>query len=438
MADESLEARLDEVTETIDAAVKLAEDPEAFLGAFEAFRTEDAERFQSVLARAGLLAHCHHICRWFCSKHCVLVCRKLAGPHEGTGEYDPKEVLEFTLAVRVIGADRALVATLVKAVDDGDADAFQALLKRLDLHPRYWHQLCHWLCSVKCRVVCRRLCPDLPSITKVGLIPATRISPAGLGAGPSAPPGLTPGDSFSPGSMGHHPFGGLTNVQGSIFGVAGIERYKVEAAPNPGGPWTPMLNPVADFDPVGLVDYLRSPVGDWFLVADMGLYKTDLANWSTPAPDGLYYLKLTARNTSSVDFESGLVPILVDNTYPSDFTFKITQKGQELPCCGSEVTRKGGPLEITVSGEDVNFAALSVSLRGGCNVSYPVFSKSYDGNVLDTGAPLPGITFLYDPWAAGVEPCCYVLEVAVADRAIVSNTVYAAHTVSSVHSITIS
>ena len=437
MADESQKARLDDVTETIDAAVKLAEDPEAFLGAFEAFRAEDAEAFQSVLARAGLLEHCHQICRWFCSKHCVFVCRKLAGPDEAKGGYDPKEVLEFTRAVRVVGADRALVATLLKAVDDGDADTFQALMKQLNLDPRFWHQLCHWLCSVKCRVVCRKLCPDLPSITKVGLIPATRISPAGLGAGPSAPPGLTPGDSFSPGSMGHHPFGGLTNVQGSIFGIANVERYKVEAAPNPGGPWTPMLNPVADFNLGLLTDYMRSPVGDWFLVADMGLYRTDLANWSTPAPDGLYYLKLTARNTASVDFESGLVPILVDNTYPSDFTFTITQGGKELPCCGSEVTRKGGPLEITVSGEDVNFAGLSVSLRGGCNESYPVFSKSYDGNVLDTGAPLPGITFLYDPWAAGVEACCYVLEVAVADRAIVSNTVYAAHTVSSVHSITI-
>ena len=60
-----------------------------------------------------------------------------------------------------------------------------------------------------------------------------------------------------------------------------------------------LANPVADFDPVGLVDYQRSPVGDWFQVADMGLYKTDLANWSTPAPDGIYYLKLTARNTSA-------------------------------------------------------------------------------------------------------------------------------------------
>src|SRR5436190_20442562 len=165
MADESLNARLDEVTEAVDAAVKLAEDPEAFLAAFEAFRAEDAEAFQSVLARAGLLTHCHHICRWFCSKHCVLVCRKLAGP-EATGDSDPKEVLEFTRAARVIGADRALLASLLRAVDESNAEEFEAILRRLDLDPRFWHQLCHWLCSVKCRVACRRLCPDLPSITK--------------------------------------------------------------------------------------------------------------------------------------------------------------------------------------------------------------------------------------------------------------------------------
>ncbi len=437
MPDDHNEDRLEDVTQTMEAALKLADDPEAFLRTLDAFVAQDAERFQSELSRVGLLPHCHRICRWFCSKHCIFVCRKLAGPVEGGDDFDRKEVLEFTRAVKAIAGDRQLLTALVGAVDDGNADAFQALLKRAGLDRRYWHQLCHWLCSVKCRVVCRKLCPTLPSITKVGLIPATQISPSGFGAGPSAPPGLTPGDSFSPGSMGHHPFGGLTNVQGSIFGVANVEAYKVESAPSPAGPWTPMLNPVADFDQALLLDFQRSPVGDWFLVADMGLYTTDLANWTTPAPDGLYYLKLTARNTSNVAFESGLVPILVDNTNPTDFSFTITQAGQALPCCGAKVEKEGGKLEITVSGEDANFAALAISLRGGCNESYPVFSKSYDGNVLDTGAPLPGITFTYDPWAAGVKSCCYVLEVVVEDRAIVNNTVYARHAVSSVQSITI-
>ncbi|MGH9246570.1 MAG: hypothetical protein ACRD29_20125 [Acidimicrobiales bacterium] len=438
MADTSADDRLDEVMSTVEAAGKLAEDRDAFFRALEAFRASDAEGFQSELSRAGILHHCYRICRWFCSKHCLFVCHRLAGPLEHEGEFDPKEVLDFTVAVRALAANQELVAALVDAVDAVDADAFQAMLKRADIPTRFWHQLCHWLCGVRCRLVCRTLCPFLPSITKVGLIPATQISPAGFGAGPSAPPGLTPPDSFSPGSMGHHPFGGLTNIQGSIFGIANVEAYKVESALNPAGPWTPMLNPVADFDLATLTDFQRVPDGaGWFAVADMGLYKTDLANWSTPSPDGLYYLKLTVRNTAAVEFESGLVPALVDNTAPSDFAFTITQNGEALPCCGSKVSQEGGPLEITITGQDANVAALSISLRGGCNESYPVFSKSYDGNVLDTGAPPPGITFTYDPWAAGVEACCYVLEVVVADRAIVNNTVFAHHRVSSVQSITI-
>ena len=438
MSTDSTDDRSEEVKQTVEAAAKLAGDSAGFLRALEAFRGRDAEAFQSELSKAGILEHCHRICHWFCSKHCVFICRKLAGPVEAAGEFDPKEVLEFTLAMRALAADQQVVHALIRAVDDVDAESFERLLKGAGIHKRYWHQLCHWLCSVKCRLVCRQLCPDLPTITKVGLIPATHISPAGFGSGPSVPAGPTPPDNFSPGALGHHPFGGLTFIEGSVFGVANVEFYKVESAPNPAGPWTPMLNPVADFDLATLTDYDRTPTGaGWFAVANMGLFKTSLANWSTPAPDGLYYLKLTARNTSAVDFESGLVPILVDNTAPSGFTLTIKQKGQELPCCGEKLKKENGPLEITVTGEDVNFEALSISLRGGCNASYPVFSKTYNGNVLDTGAPAPGITFNYDPWAAGVEPCCYVLEVVVSDRAIVANTLAYHHAVSTVRSITI-
>ena len=83
MADESMDERLEDIEQTAQAALKLAEDQEAFLRALEAFRAEDAERFQSELSRAGLLQHCHLICRWFCSKHCVFICRKLAGPIKG-------------------------------------------------------------------------------------------------------------------------------------------------------------------------------------------------------------------------------------------------------------------------------------------------------------------------------------------------------------------
>lgn len=429
--------RLDETRLAIEAAGKLADDPEAFEEALSAFEARDAERFQSVLARVGLLDRCPLICHWFCSKHCIFVCRKLAGDVAATDRLDHQEVHAFTLAVRAIASDDAVIPEIIKAVDTADDKAFQALMRRLKVDRRYWHQLCHWFCHVHCRVVCRELCPFLPTITKVGMIPADQISAAGFGAGSSQPTGFTPADQFSPGPYGHHPFGGLTHIEGNVLGLAGAEAYKVEWAPSPAGPWATMNASVYDFDLATLTSFQRFPdASGWFAIGDFGLFKTSLANWSTPAPDGLYYLRLTVRNTLAVEFHSGLVPALVDNTPPGDFGFVIEQSGEQLPCCG-EVAKDKGPLTITVIGEDANFEALSVSLRGGCNVSYPVFSKAYDGNTADTGAPSPGVTFTYDPWAAGVEPCCYVLEVVVSDRAIVNNTLWAHHVVSAVHSITI-
>lgn len=429
--------RLDEARLAIEVAGKLADDREAFEEALAAFEERDGERFQSVLVRVGLLDHCRLICHWFCSKHCVFVCRKLAGAVDAVDRLDHEEVHAFTLAVRTMSEDPAVLETLVKIIDDVDEKAFQALMRRLKIDRRYWHQLCHWFCHIRCRVVCRELCPFLPTITKVGMIPADQISASGFGAGPSEPAGFTPNDQFSPGPYGHHPFGGVAHIEGNVFGLANAEAYKVEWSASPAGPWITMNAPVWDFDLPSLSSFHRSPdASGWFLIADFGLFKTSLANWSTPPPDGLYYLRLTVRNTLAVEFHSGLVPALVDNTPPQAFSFVIEQGGEKLPCCG-EVTRDKGPLTITVIGEDANFEALSVSLRGGCNASYPVFSKAYDGNTADTGAAAPGVTFTYDPWAAGVEPCCYVLEVVVSDRAIVNNTLWAHHVVSAVQSITI-
>jgi hypothetical protein len=101
------------------------------------------------------------------------------------------------------------------------------------------------------------------------------------------------------------------------------------------------------------------------------------------------------------------------------------------------VKQGGGPLTITVEATDANFSALDVSLRGGCGVGIGIFSKTYNGNLADTGAPAPGIDIVWDPWAAGVEPCCYVVFVDISDRAIVNNSYAGRHTNSNWHAITI-
>ena len=43
----------------------------------------------------------------------------------------------------------------------------------------------------------------------------------------------------------------------------------------------------------------------------------------------------------------------------------------------------------------------------------------------------------HSPWAAGVEPCCYVIYVRIYDRAIVNNAYSGRHSNSNWHSITI-
>ena len=172
---------------------------------------------------------------------------------------------------------------------------------------------------------------------------------------------------------------------------------------------------------LNLVNYTRLPDGvGWYDVDDIGLLgATQLTDWQTPAPDALYYLKLTAKNGGATEFSSALVPVRVDNTGPTPAQISIRQGDRDLGCCET-VEKDNGPLTITIEGTDDNFSELSVSLKGGCGVAHSIFYKSYGGNTADTGAPAPGIERV-DPWAAGVEPCCYVVDVRIWDRAIVNN-----------------
>ena len=443
MTDASNE-RARELQETAEVIGKLAEDEAQFGAVVEAFRAEDVERFQSILAQVGVIDRCRLVCRFLCSKHCIFICRKLAGPDQGPAEYDVKEIRAFAQAVARIGANPDVLAKLMDAVDREDADTFRALAKELKLD-QYLHQLCHWLCSVRCRRICEILCPPPPLITQVAHIPTNQISAGGLGAGPSIPPGHTPGDD-KPHGAGDHPFGGLAHVEGNFLSVAGATHYKVEWAPSTAGPWTPILAPMTDLQFVfpNIITYSRLPdPGGWYAVADIGLLgPTQLTDWQTPAPDGLYYLKLTARNGSAIEFASALVAVLVDNTAPVGPApgarpgITIRQGKRILDCCET-VTRDGGPLTITVEATDDNFSELAVSLKGGCGVGLSIFFKSYNGNLSDTGAPAPGIDIAWDPWAAGVDPCCYVIFVDIYDRAIVNNSYAGRHANSNWHSITI-
>jgi hypothetical protein len=436
--------RLAELRASGEAVGKLAEDRARFERAVQAFRAEDADAFHRALVEAGVDARCTLVCRWLCSKHCVFICLRLCGPIAEQKELEISEVHAFAEVTARISADDALLTRLLAAVDHQDVEAWRALIAELQLGP-FCHQLCHWLCFVRCRRICRLLCPDPPLITEVAFIPTSQINPQGFGAGPSVPPGTTPHDN-KPAGDGDHPFGGVAHIQGEYLSIAGATQYKVEYASRPVGPWTPILAPMTDerFVPPLLVNYTRVPdAAGWYNVADVGLLgPTQLTDWTTPTPDGTYYLKLTVRNAALTEYASPVVAAVVDNTAPvgpapgGRPSITIKQGSRTLDCCES-VTRDGGPLTINVVATDENFSILTVDLEGGCGASYPIFSKTYNGNLLDQGAPSPGIDILWDPWKAGVSPCCYVMYVRIWDRAIVNNSYGSRHGNSNWHSITI-
>lgn len=428
--------RLRELTLSAEVMGKLAQDEEAFTEAVKAYMDEDAERFQKALEHAGIQDYCGVVCQYLCSKHCVHICHKLVGNLDTSEEFDVKEWLQFADFTARIAADQQLLDVFVGAIEKEDADAFQSLLKRLQAE-RFGHQFCHWLCQMRCRLVCRRLCPPPPLITAVGLIPAGQIAPSGYAGGPSFPPGPTPSDSKSPGGVGDHPYGGITNIKGWFNNTSATE-YKVEFIPAGGGALQAITTPISDYQLNPLwpgpgqnifAPKPRSATGDWYTIADMGLLGQDyLTDWTTGAvPDGEYDLQLTIRTATLAERKSPTVRIVVDNTGPSgpgaggQPTMTIRQGDRELDCCET-VKKQDGKIVVHIEGQDVNFSSLSVILYGGCDASSTIFEKSYNGDLTDLGAPAPGIDIPWDPWAADIKSCCYVIFFRIYDRAITNNT----------------
>ncbi len=458
--------RIAELRETAEAVGKLAANADAFRRIVDAFRAEDVELFQSELAGLGLLERCHLICRWLCSKHCVFICIRLCGPITQEPVLDVEEWRQFALAFERIAQDQALLKRLIDAVDHEDVAAWRALVAELKLE-RFCHQLCHWLCGIRCRLVCRLFCPPPPLITAVGFIPTSQIDSQGYGSGPDIYGTNTPPVDPANG-IGDHPFGGRTNIQG-VFNVTNADHYKVEYTTTPLNPasWTAITTQIKDlaWDPVSLSiqPYFRQPdVNGWYQIPPppppfpppgpaenhgMGfLGPVYLTDWNTPLVDNdPYYLRLTVKRGAS-QFVSPVVAVRIDNgaplpAMPPSPVIKLQLQDpngnlKDLGCCDTVEKGEGNKVVISVQGWDPNFSVLSITLFGGCGVSVPIHTKTYNGNTADTG--YPALTpIVWDPWAASVSPCCYVIWVQIWDRAIVGNQWAGRHTRSNWQSLTI-
>jgi hypothetical protein len=442
MADPSDE-EIRSLRESVDAVSKLAADPQAFDEAFDAYIKGDAGRFREILERLGLLDLCPIICRFFCHKHCVAICRRFCGDAPAE-PLNGAEVRAFTEALQRLVRDEDALHRLLDIIRRDDAAAWKRVIERLDFG-RFCHQLCHFLCRIHCHLRCFELCPPNPLITKIDSVPISQIDPQGFGNGPGDPMANVPLPNPA-GGVGDHPFGGVPDVFG-IFNMPTATEYKVEISDNPGGPYDPIAETLHGTNNISVFPWTipctRTPSGGadpgWYQVADIcdshggpnAIGWKMLVTWPTAhRPDGTYFLRLRVRDGTTERVSSPQIA-LTDNTPPPMPVIKLeleTPEGErkELKC--GKVSRGEGLVAVTVKAFDLNFSRLSVAAQGNSGLSVPVvdtggnpLSKTYNGNKLDQGYPVE-TTFLWDPWSdPRIVPCCYVVRIDIWDRALSSN-----------------
>jgi hypothetical protein len=435
---------LEELQETVAVAEKLAKQREVFDEAYEAYLANDAARFQAAIDEAGVGQDCERICWLFCVKRCVGTCFSLC--REPGRKVDANEIREFTEAFAKVARSKQNLARLVSLAEKEDAKGWQAELRKHGLLP-YCHQVCHFVCRVRCRRICREIC-GRPLITRISSIPTSQFEPQGFGNGPSIPPFQVPPPN-PPGGVGDHPVGASSWLMG-IFNMPTATQYKVEVASAPGGPYTPIAVPVQGYQSVWpiYIPVTRFPSGGidpgWYDVADIPLSdggnsplgEKTLLYWPT-LPDGLYYLRLRVRDGSS-ELVSSPRAVMTDNTAPATPVINLELMKpdgtlEKLKC--GKVKKGGGLIKVTVQASDPNFSRLSVNAEGNSSLSVPVvgipdppgvgpavpLSKTYNGNVADTGYPAP-TSFIWDPWAdPNIVPCCYIVRIDIWDRTVINN-----------------
>jgi hypothetical protein len=435
---------LEELQALAAAADALAKKPEAFDEAYEAFLAADAARFQGILDEVGLGQECHRICFLFCRKRCVGICFRLCR-EPASRPVDAAEIREFVQAFSKVARSKQALSRLVAAAEKEDLKAWQAELKRHGL-VAYCHQVCHFVCRVRCRRVCLELC-SRPLITRVSSIPTSQFGPQGFGNGPSIPPFQVPPPN-PPAGAGDHPVGGSSWLMG-IFNMPTATQYKVEVASAPAGPYTPIAVPVPGYSSAfPYIPVTRFPSGGadpgWYDVTDIPLSdggnsplgEKTLLYWPT-LPDGLYHIRLRVRDGAS-ELVSSPRAVRTDNTAPPTPVIALELKkpdGTLKPLKCGQVKKGDGLIRITVQASDPNFSRLGVAAQGNSSLSVPIvavpdppgsgpavpLSKTYNGNLADTGYPAPA-SFLWDPWSdPAIVPCCYDVRIDIWDRTVINN-----------------
>ena len=446
---------------------KLAANPDAFNGAYNAFIASDAAKFEAALNVVGVAEHCHIVCTFFCRKHCGGLCRKFC-PNPNKGEVNAAEMLAYAQAVGPLFRDAAIVAKLLEIMQAEDINAWNEFIKRYKLEP-FCYQLCSLLFSSQCRGRCQEICPAKPLITRIGSIPISQINALGYGNGPSIPPFYVAPPNPAAG-YGDHPFGGAIWLMG-VFNMPAAVEYLVEvSSTGPGGSYNPIIvGPQVGYDnvppqppPPPVPEPLTGPPWNtprsriqstgadpgWFKISELtdsdgGRTTTGektLLMWPSPLPDGVYYLRLRVRDALMNTRVSSPQVVRLDNTGPFPLPRPIIglqlQKpdGTRVPLKCGTVHKGDGLIVVTIQAYDPNMSQIAVTARGNSGLSVAVvdtssvpLSKTYNGDITDQGYVVP-TEFLWDPWNdPNIVSCCYLVYVEVWDRAILNNTYTGGH-----------
>jgi hypothetical protein len=429
-----------ELRAALAAADALAKEPEAFEEAYKAFLATDAGLFQAVLDRVNLGHECHRICHLFCKKRCIARCYRLC-PERPEQPVEAVEIREFVEAFSQVARNKQVLGRLASMAEKEDVKGWQAELKQHGLE-RFCHQICHFLCRERCKLICRELCLR-PDITRISSIPTPQFGPLGLGNGPGVPPFHVDPPNPAQG-RGDHPIGDSSWLMG-VFNVATATQYKVEVSSTglPGS-YSPIKVPVEGYNfpppppPPPYLVRLPDP-GGWYNVGEIFLSdggptpvgEKTLLYWPTPG-DGTYYLRLVVRD--GVERVGAPRIVRVDNTWPPTPLIALelkTPSGELKPLKCGKVKKGDGLIRITIEAHDPNFSAVSVVARGNSSLSVPIeavpdpgggspisLSKTYNGDITDTGYPVP-TSFLWDPWSdPRIVPCCYVVHIVINDRTV--------------------
>ena len=393
----------------------LLENPDDFRVVAKAVEERDTKTYQAVLSKHKIIPVCLWICRWFCTKITVFICKRFC-PEDIPFKDSVEEMMEFAQVTLRITEDPKKFREILNAYNTQDIDKWQDLINEHKLRP-FCRQLCRWFSYYECTRICQEFCPPMPEITRVGRIPRGQIDTHGYADGPSYDGTSTPNDDLSEG-RGDHPFGGYVLIEG-VFHISSPEKYRAEYSHNL-SIWTPIMTKIKNKKPCINSGNLIPDSTGWYQISDM-CDPQFLTIWKTHGMDKKFHIRLTVHSAGS-DFHSDAVAVMLDNTYP-----KVDLKNlmilspdndlEEIVCKG--IKKGQGKIRITYDVQDTNFAYLSIVAEGQSSTTLQIYSKSYAGNPAMTGET--GYID-WEPWTdSNFKPCCYLIRLTVWARSIINN-----------------